>query len=634
MGKEETNDWVIRKTVGGPLRRELQNELYRLEKKYRQALDKLKTRRTGGDRDEGGVVGTTAERSRVELGGQGGGGGDTDQQASAKELMRLSEALEEVDALRVSVRSRDAALQAQAEAIDQLQLENRDLRGVQEKLGRKERRARELKRKHANLGEQHTALLEDFEASQEQVHHLKAQLALRKEEALAEADEFREQSLRQAEEVGVLLKREEELTTALEEEVASRQRERREHHHADRQAGGQHPRFRIAVARAEAAEKSLQVSVKQETRLRETNKTMMAELQRLGKEAGEAARLRERGRDLAVETKRLAKEAEARQGRLEEARQKGATAEEALRASKVCPIIVQLTDENQLRQVLVGPLSLTPIWSRLGEQPTREIVIVMHAVSVTDGGIAAAAAAAQAAAQVAEANAAAAAAVAAHAKVLAAEKEEQDPERKKGGDKDTARDDEAGKNFDLTESEEIIEEMESELREQADRVFSLEEEQQALKLQLESAKKAADDLSAKNAALTAQLKAAPATSPADPAAAVTAGAETEAEAVSSRKVKESIPESSHRPLRPCTSAEEKEWQLREDLVAAKPAKKAAQNECHALKLELEDAKASGDLHKARVKALVTDKESFILDDAHGGGSDLETAAPSGVAGDV
>lgn len=34
-----------------------------------------------------------------------------------------------------------------------------------------------------------------------QIHHLKAQLALRKEEALAEADEFREHSLRQAEEV-------------------------------------------------------------------------------------------------------------------------------------------------------------------------------------------------------------------------------------------------------------------------------------------------------------------------------------------------------------------------------------------------------------------------------------------------
>lgn len=86
-------------------------------------------------------------------------------------------------------------------------------------------------------------------------------------------------------------------------------------------------------------------------------------------------------------------------------------------------------------------------------------------------GIAAAAAAAQAAAQVAEANAAAAAAVAAHAKVMASKKEQQDseaypsqsgkmhPERKKDGGKDTKRDDEAGKEFDLTESEEIIEEV-------------------------------------------------------------------------------------------------------------------------------------------------------------------------------
>lgn len=45
-------------------------------------------------------------------------GEGTDQQQGqqandTKELMRLSEALEEVDALRVSVQSRDAALQAQ-----------------------------------------------------------------------------------------------------------------------------------------------------------------------------------------------------------------------------------------------------------------------------------------------------------------------------------------------------------------------------------------------------------------------------------------------------------------------------------------------------------------------------------------
>lgn len=57
-------------------------------------------------------------------------------------------------------------------------------------------------------------------------------------------------------------------------------------------------------------------------------------------------------------------------------------------------------------------------------------------------------------------------------------------------------------------------------------------------------------------------------------------------------------------------------------------------QCVALKLELEDAKASGDLHKGRVKALVADKDSFILDDAHGLGSGLEAAAPTGVAADV
>ena len=44
--------------------------------------------------------------------GEREGGGDGQEQ-STRELMRLSEALEEADALRVSVRSRDAALQAQ-----------------------------------------------------------------------------------------------------------------------------------------------------------------------------------------------------------------------------------------------------------------------------------------------------------------------------------------------------------------------------------------------------------------------------------------------------------------------------------------------------------------------------------------
>lgn len=59
----------------------------------------------------------------------------------------------------------------QAQTVDQLQLENRELRGVQERLARKERRARDLKKKNAQLGEQHTALLEDYEGCQEQASY-------------------------------------------------------------------------------------------------------------------------------------------------------------------------------------------------------------------------------------------------------------------------------------------------------------------------------------------------------------------------------------------------------------------------------------------------------------------------------
>ncbi|CAM9355445.1 unnamed protein product, partial [Laminaria digitata] len=175
MGKEETNDWVIRKTVGGPLRfrpktrEELQNELYQLEKKHRQALNRLKARRCDNALEEGVVSHKTVRTFRIPLPRGGGEGGEGRVEQSTTELMRLSEALEEADALRVSVRSRDAALQAQAAAVDQLQVENRDLRGLQERMGRKERRARELKKKNADLGEQHTALLEDYEACQEQV---------------------------------------------------------------------------------------------------------------------------------------------------------------------------------------------------------------------------------------------------------------------------------------------------------------------------------------------------------------------------------------------------------------------------------------------------------------------------------
>eukprot|EP00903_Cladosiphon_okamuranus_P009871 g9377.t1 len=669
MGKEETNDWVIRKTVGGPLRfrpktrEELQNELYRLEKQHRQALNKLKVRSRAGRGDGVDVErGNAEEHPPAQLEAQAdaapedtvneGANPKQEQQAGGTEgLMGLSEALEEVDALRVSVQSRDAALQAQMQTIDQLQLENRELRGVQERLARKERRVTDLKKKNAHLGEQHTALLEDYEGCQEQargrpsgsicgcllaaIHHLKAQLALRKEEALAEADEFREHSLRQAEEVSVLLKREEELAAALEEEVAARQRERREQHHNNRQA----------ISRVEAAEKSLQASEREGRRIRKQNETMVVELQRLGKEAAEAAGLRERGRELAVELKRMVKEAEARQGRLEEARDRGATAEEALRASKESLEAEKQSKEALSREVSESRALLEEERVRLEAERKRadeqeearhrlESLLAAEQKKEEEMGIAAAAAAAEAAAQIAAANAAEAAAKEAAAALLAAEKgkgggEDEGPSagarrRTSGEGANAAEEDVAAKSRALKESEEIIEEMETELREHVEQITRLEEEKQALERQLESATKVADELRAKNSSLTTQLNAAVATA----AAATAAAAAAEAEATPlPGKDEGSAPPSPRRHLRPSTSEEDKERTLREELAVAIASERAARNECRSLKLELDDARATCELQKTRVKDLAARKVSTILDDCGaGGGGPVATAA--------
>lgn len=57
---------------------------------------------------------------------------------------------------------------------------------------------------------------------------------------------------------------------------------------------------------------------------------------------------------MALEIKRLVKEAEARQGRLEEARDRGATATEALRASKVLCLQFRLFSRLFLMALALG----------------------------------------------------------------------------------------------------------------------------------------------------------------------------------------------------------------------------------------------------------------------------------------
>ena len=54
-------------------------------------------------------------------------------------------------------------------------------------------------------------------------------------------------------------------------------------------------------------------------------------------------------------------------------------------------------------------------------------------------------------------------------------------------------------------------------------------------------------------------------------------------------------------------------------------KRVSSLQCRSLKLELDDARASCELQKARVKDLVARKVSTILDDSGGGGVDGDNA---------
>ncbi|CAN0006150.1 unnamed protein product [Ascophyllum nodosum] len=628
MGKEETNDWVIRKTVGGPLRfrpktrEELQNELYQLEKKHRQALEKLKARRTGHDaikrvcpeaegrpvqHEEGPQSSTSAiaggERSVSAL-------GDTPEQSSA-ELIRLSDALEEADALRVAVRSRDATLQAQGDAMDKLQTENRELRGLREKLCRKERRTSELKRKNAELGEKYTSLLEDYEANQDQMQHLKAQLELRKEKLVAESEAFRVQSLRQAEEVSVLLRREEELTTALEEEAAARGRERRE----NRQAAMQ------AKQRADAAEKAQEETARQEKNLREQNAAMIAELQRLGKDAAEAAALRASTQELTRDVKRLTQEGEERQGWLQEARERSARAEEAFQASQATLEQVKASKDSLAREFLEAQES----WrqerilrgterEKLEEEvdARKRLESLLAAEREKEKGLAANAANTPPEAE----------------DISAPVGEDERQNNGECGDKSWSSMDErerTGKErvqgteitvpageprpsldkrraFRLSEPQALIEEMASKLEEQAKHIASLEEEKQAVKLQRTSAIKTVEELQAEMAAMKNKL---------DTTGQARRGVSGDEDDQADDPLSAQPPA---RRIRFSVSAEDNERKLRENLAASRASEETALRELEKVRLDLGDAKGSYEEQNARVENLVAENE---VDDVGG-----------------
>ena len=254
MSADEVNQFVIKRTLGGPKRfrpksrEELQNEQIALEKKMRKVMEKNRSLQSMLARG-GGKVGkgpgysqgsNSAQNQNKSNNSFGAGAGAFPVPPSPTPSTppysnvntdalqaQISEQLDEVETLKVAVRSRDTNLAAQMQEMDRLRSENRELRRVEERLIHKERKHRDLKERNARLIEENEKLQEESEVVRADLVQVKAGLETTKEEAKIEADALRSQYGKQMDELATSLAREAELGEQLDkfkgEATASRQ---------------------------------------------------------------------------------------------------------------------------------------------------------------------------------------------------------------------------------------------------------------------------------------------------------------------------------------------------------------------------------------------------------------------------
>ncbi|GMI09596.1 hypothetical protein TrLO_g6555 [Triparma laevis f. longispina] len=231
MGVSEVNEFIVKRSLGGPKRfrpksrEELQNELIEVEKKYRRVCEKNKLISAGGENLGRGNVKfkseipppSPAESSPV-YGREGGG-----------EVLQgqVSELLDEIESLKVSLNSRDTNLTAQMQEMDRLRSENRELRRIEERLAHKERKHRDLKERNKEMERENSRMVEESEVARADFVQVKAMLETAKEESKIEADALRSQYGKQMDELAGSMAREAELAEQLDrykgEATANRQ---------------------------------------------------------------------------------------------------------------------------------------------------------------------------------------------------------------------------------------------------------------------------------------------------------------------------------------------------------------------------------------------------------------------------
>jgi protein HOOK3 len=128
---------------------------------------------------------------------------------------QVSELLDEVESLKVSLRSRDTNLAAQMQEMDRLRSENRELRRVEERLAHKEKKHRDLKERNKDLVRENEKLIEEAEVAHADNIQTKQSLAMVTEEAKIEQDALRSQYGKQMDDLAMALQRESELSEQL-----------------------------------------------------------------------------------------------------------------------------------------------------------------------------------------------------------------------------------------------------------------------------------------------------------------------------------------------------------------------------------------------------------------------------------
>jgi hypothetical protein len=214
LSLEEVNELIMKKTLGGPkrfrpkIREELQNELSTLERQYKRAMDKLKanarptlplppTHHTQAE-NRPPLMPNTPMAAQPSPGGAG---------PCTVDVQAVGELLEQVEALRVAVRSRDVTLNRYMEEVERARQDAREYRMVSDRLAARERKLESVSERLGQVEGLYQAALSAQDTAHEELATHKAMTQLAIDEGRLENEALKQQCLEHMAQARELLQR-------------------------------------------------------------------------------------------------------------------------------------------------------------------------------------------------------------------------------------------------------------------------------------------------------------------------------------------------------------------------------------------------------------------------------------------